>query len=107
MNGRGSGCDIALFFEIIERSFSCVECKTSQALRSEIEQTRVSAMVSEVRLYELRLRPSKKQQANSSTAGVGGGLGSGVGPGEESTEEGPWNPEGDGAGVGPTPTASR
>ena len=67
MNGRGSGCDIALFFEIIERSFSCVECKTSQALRSEIEQTRVSAMVSEVRLYELRLRPSKKQQANSSS----------------------------------------
>ena len=67
MNGRGSGCDIALFFEIIERFFSCVECKTSQALRSEIEQTRVSAMVSEVRLYELRLRPSKKQQANSSS----------------------------------------
>jgi hypothetical protein len=73
-NNRGSGCNIAPFFELLDQEFERVAAKPTEALRAEIARTGGSStgskLVSEVRLYELRpKRRRAKTQVGASSAG--------------------------------------
>lgn len=56
LNGKGSGCEVDKFFERVGVDFICTEAKPTALLCDEILSTRVSKLISEVKLFEMRPR---------------------------------------------------